>query len=59
MRKGVDAFETFREDFVVAQVLLCEAFEDLFNPESFPAMELIVFQIRIMNLDRFILVGFR
>jgi hypothetical protein len=47
--KGVEALEAFREDFVIGQALLCEAFEDLFNPESFQAMKLIVFQIRIMN----------
>ena len=34
---------------MVAQALLCEAFEDLFNSESLQAMKLIVFQIRIMN----------
>jgi hypothetical protein len=47
--KGLEALETFRENFVVSESLLCQAFENLFDPESFETMKLLVLQIRVVN----------
>jgi hypothetical protein len=47
--KGLEALEAFRENFMVGQALLGQAFENLFNPESLETMKLIVLQIRIVN----------
>src|SRR6516164_11333856 len=47
--KSVEAFEAFREDFLITQALLGPTLEYLFNAKSFDSVKLVVFDVCIVN----------